>query len=50
MRSGSTQMRMAYLRSPPICTSATPVTVCSRGLTTRLMRSVSSSGLIVSLV
>ena len=41
---------MAYLRSPPICTSATPGTVCSRGLTTRLTMSVSSSGLIVSLV
>ena len=39
----SSQTRMAYLRSPKIRTSATPVTVCSRDLTTRLIRSLISS-------
>jgi hypothetical protein len=48
--SGSTHTRMAYLRSPKIRTSATPVTVCSRGLTMRLIRSLICSGVRVSLV
>ncbi len=43
-------MRMANLRSPKIGTSATPGIVCRRGLTMRLMMSVISSGLMVSLV
>ena len=41
---------MAYLRSPKMRTSATPVTVCSRDLTMRLTRSLICSGLSVSLV
>ena len=40
---------MAYLRSPKIRTSATPVTVCSRGLTTRFTMSLICSGVMVSL-
>ena len=43
-------MRIENLRSPLICTSATPGTVCTRGLTSRLIRSVISSGDSVSLL
>ena len=48
--SGSTQMRIEYLRSPLICTSATPGTVCRRGLTMRVTMSVISSGFSTSLL
>jgi hypothetical protein len=37
-------MRIAKVRSPFTRTSATPGTVCRRGLTMRLMMSVISSG------
>ena len=47
--SASSQTRIAYLRSPKIRTSATPVTVCRRGLTTRLTTSLICSSDIVSL-
>ena len=40
---------MAYLRSPKMRTSATPVTVCRRAFTTRLTRSLISSRERVSL-
>ena len=48
--SGSSQTRMAYLRSPKIRTSAAPVTVCRRGLTMRLTKSLICSGFMVSLL
>jgi hypothetical protein len=41
---------MAYLRSPKMRTSAAPVTVCRRGLTMRLTRSLICKPLKVSLV
>ena len=47
-RSASSQMRMAYLRSPNTRTSAAPGAVCSTGLTRRLAKSESSSALWVS--
>ena len=45
----SSHTRMAYLRSPKIRTSATPMTVCIRGLTMRLTRSLICSGVSDSL-
>ena len=48
--SGSSQTRMAYLRSPKIRTSAAPVTVCKRGLAMRFTRSLICNPVIVSLV
>ena len=48
-RAASSDTSMAYLRSPKMRTSATPVTVCKRGLTTRLTKSLICRGFRVSL-
>jgi hypothetical protein len=47
-RSGSSQTRMLYLRSPYKRTSAAPGAVCNTGLTSRLARSESCSASCVS--